>query len=173
MARALFFAFLLITAAVRHVHTRAGDPTAAPVHLETVKYDGLIQAVRAQRGKVVVVDVWADFCVPCKREFPHLVRLHNDYGKDGLVCMSVSVDDAKHRDAALKFLTRLKATFPNYWLDEDPKLWQERWNISGPPLVFVFDRRGRRAAKFDNEQGRTFTYEDVKKVVGPLLREAP
>src|SRR5262249_24249442 len=48
----------------------------AEVRLDVVKYEPLVQAIQAQRGRVVVVDLWGDFCLPCKREFPRLVKLH-------------------------------------------------------------------------------------------------
>jgi thiol-disulfide isomerase/thioredoxin len=149
-------------------------PEASSVELKAVKYADLARAVRDQRGKVVVIDVWANFCVPCKQEFPHLVELHHKYGSRGLVCMSLTVDPAEGRDDALKFLVKQKATFANYWLDEKPEVWQERWHITGPPAVFVFDRQGRRAARFDTEDdNKPFTYADVEKLVQQLLEPSP
>jgi thiol-disulfide isomerase/thioredoxin len=118
-----------------------------------------------------VVDVWADYCLPCKREFPNLVRLSQRYAAGGLVCISVSVDDAAKHDAALAFLQRQNATFANYRLTDKPDVWQKAWKIAGPPAVFVFDRAGRRAAKFDSEDDKKpLTYEEVEARVRELLR---
>jgi thiol-disulfide isomerase/thioredoxin len=140
------------------------------VELKTVKYADLVKAVRDQRGKVVVIDVWADFCVPCKREFHNLVELHQQYADKGLVCMSVALDPPESKEGALKFLKKSKATFANYWLDEKQQFWADRWHIQGPPAVFVFDRQGRRAAKFDSEDpDKPLSYEDVKKLIPKLL----
>ncbi len=153
----------------------AGAPTnGSSVELKVVKYRDLVQAVRDQRGKVVVIDVWGDFCPPCKREFHNLVELHQQYGDKGLVCMSVTLDPPDNKDAALKFLVQKKATFANYLLDEKPEVWAERWHIQGPPTVFVFDRQGRRAARFDSENpDKPLSYEDVKKLIQKLLAPAP
>ena len=73
----------------------APRPMAAPpaVTLETVKYDDLGDRVSSLQGRVVVVDFWADYCLPCKREFPHLVELHGKYAASGLTAVSVSLDD--------------------------------------------------------------------------------
>jgi hypothetical protein len=99
------------------------------------------------------------------------VQLHQKYAKDGLVSMSVSVDVPEQRDDALKFLQKQKAAFANYWLDEKDTLWQEKLEINGPPAVFVFDRQGKRAAKFDtNDPDKTYTYDDIEKVVQMLLK---
>jgi thiol-disulfide isomerase/thioredoxin len=145
-------------------------PAEKSVELKTVKYRDLVKAVREQRGKVVIIDVWADFCIPCKREFHNLVELHKDYAEKGLVCMSVTLDKPEAKDGALKFLQKQKATFANYLLDESQEFWAERWHIQGPPAVFVFDRQGRRAGKFDSENpDKPLDYDDVKKLVRKLL----
>jgi thiol-disulfide isomerase/thioredoxin len=147
--------------------------TATPdVELKTVKYDALKAAVRAQHGKVVVVDIWADFCIPCKKAFPHLLEMQHQYEKQGLVCMTVTIDKPEERDTPLKFLRKQKATIANYLLDEPQAFWQEKFEMNGPPVVFVFDRQGKRAAKFDNSNlDNAFTPADVEKLVQQLLKD--
>ena len=99
--------------------------------MKTIKYGELVKAVREQCGKVVVIDVWADFCVPCKQEFHNLVEMHQQHGDKGLVCMSVALDPSEDDKEGVpppgvqKFLGKQKATFANFWLDENPKVWQE------------------------------------------------
>jgi len=98
--------------------------------------------------------------------------MHGKYATDGLVCLSVCVDPADKRNEALKFLKAQNATFPNYLLDATEQVWQNRWEITGPPCVFVFDRNSRRAAKFDNEDSdRPFSSDDVERLVRKLLDE--
>jgi thiol-disulfide isomerase/thioredoxin len=155
----------------------AQTPAAAAVELKVVKYADLIAAVRAQVGKVVVVDIWGEFCIPCKKEFPHLVDLHRRLADKGLVCMSVTIDpnEPQKQAAALKFLQKVGATFPNFLLDENQKVWQSKWDITAVPAVFVFDRKGRRVAKFDNEdtdKPEPFTYQkDIEPLVEKLVNE--
>jgi len=99
------------------------------------------------------------------------VQLHQRDAKDGLVCMSVSVDPAGKRDDALKFLQKQPATFANYWLDEKDTFWQDKLDINGPPAFFVFDRQGKRAAKFTSDDpDKPFKFADVEKVVEQLLK---
>ena len=95
--------------------------------------------------------------------------MHNKYAKDGLVCMSVSVDDKDDRDKALAFLKLQKAEFANYLIDEPAEVWQKRLEVAAPPGVIVFGRDGRRVKTFTTEV--PFTYADVEKVVEPLLKE--
>jgi thiol-disulfide isomerase/thioredoxin len=161
--------------ALAGVHTGDGavraDPPQPDIRLRTINYRELGEFVKAQRGKVVVVDVWASFCAPCKKEFPNLVRMHQRYAGDGLVCLSVTVDREAQHDAALTFLTRQKATFANYRLTDEDPVWQKAWKISGPPAVFVFDRAGKRAGRFDGEdEKKPVSYDEVETLVRNLLR---
>ena len=94
--------------------------------------------------------------------------MHNTYAKDGLVCMSVSVDDKDDKDKGLAFLQKQHATFENYLIDEPAAVWQKQFDVAAPPAVLVFGRDGQRLKKFGEEQ---FTYEDVEKFVAPLLKE--
>jgi thiol-disulfide isomerase/thioredoxin len=81
----------------------AGETAAPRVEVEVVKYDGLGAKVRQHKGKVVVVDFWATWCQPCKKEFPHLVELSQKHAADGLVAVSVSVDNLDKQEAVRKF----------------------------------------------------------------------
>ena len=116
------------------------------------------------------MDVWGSFCAPCKEKFPAVVGLHAKYAGRGLVVISVSVDvpdDADARAAARDFLVRQKATFRNVILTDKAEVWQEKWQIDGPPLLFLFDKRGRLAAKWEGK----FDPAEVEKKAAALLDE--
>jgi thiol-disulfide isomerase/thioredoxin len=170
-------ALLLALCAVPAVLARAPAPPEKPapaeVTLKTVKYADLGAFIRAQTGKVVVVDVWGTFCKPCMKEFPHLVELHNKHADDGLVCVSVAIDEneQEYRDKALAFLKKVNATFPNFMF-EDLKVATDKLDLKSVPLVFVFNRAGRRAARFESDDEKSFNYEkDVTPLVEKLLAE--
>lgn len=153
------------------VVSKSAEPseTQPAVVLKVVKLKDMLREIDAHRGKLVVVDVWADFCIPCKKEFPHLVKMHRDHARNGLVCVSVCVDEPKDRAAALKFLRKQEATFANYLLDEDTTTWQDHWDLKGIPAVFLY-RDGKRIARFDcDDPDNQFTYADVEKTVRRLL----
>jgi hypothetical protein len=99
--------------------------------------------------------------------------MHRKYGPEGLVCLSASLDEPDRHQAALEFLKKVNADFAHFRLDEDQELWQAKFQIAAPPAVFVFDRQGRRAGKFDNQGEKPFTHEDVEKLVQELLRSKP
>jgi thiol-disulfide isomerase/thioredoxin len=145
----------------------AGQQQAEEVKLEVIKGEELPKRLEKMRGKVVVLDVWAEFCHPCKKEFPHLVELHEKYASKGVACVSVSVDPAEDKEKTLEFLKKHKATFTNFLFDERQKVWQEHFHILGPPSVFVYAPDGKLAKQFDPDV--SFSYADVEKLVQQLL----
>lgn len=95
--------------------------------------------------------------------------MHRHYPSEDLVCISVSVDLLENKDAALRFLRTQQATFANYLLDEPASVWQDKWQLNGPPAVFVFDRAGK-WVRFDHDDAdKLYTYADVEKLVKQLL----
>src|SRR5262249_40911165 len=127
----------------------------ASVRVEKIKYTDLAKLVGGHKSRIVVVDFWADFCLPCKREFPRLVELQAKYKNSGLVAISVALDDptdASKRIAIQSFLAKQRADgLTNLQLDETPAFWQKKLGVDGPPCVFVFNRDGRIAGKWDDK----------------------
>jgi len=119
----------------------AEPPGGGAVELKDVKYNGLVEAVKAQRGKVVVVDVWATSCPPCVRNYPHVLQMQQEHRSEGLVCISVSVDLPKAKPAALDFLKKKNSAITNFWLDELPIVWGKNWGVNGPPVMFCLRSR--------------------------------
>jgi thiol-disulfide isomerase/thioredoxin len=83
--------------------TKVGDkfPDLAKLGLEGTLPD--------LKGKVLMVDFWASWCIPCKRSFPLMKELHEKYADKGLVIVAVSVDD--NRREMQKFLADYKTPF--------------------------------------------------------------
>jgi thiol-disulfide isomerase/thioredoxin len=150
----------------------AGRPaTDGKVTVTVVKYDGLTQLIQKNKGKVLVLDFWADYCIPCKREFPKLVALNQKHAKDPFLAVSVSLDDLSEDGAKAKvqkFLDAQKATFTNLILDEKPEVWQAKLKIDGPPLVIVFDKDGKMEQKFVD---KGVDYEKIGQLVAELLQK--
>jgi len=92
------------------------------------------------KGKVVYLDFWASWCVPCRASFPWMRKMQKIYGKEGLEMVTINVD----RDTALakKFLKEHGANSVNVIYDPEGKL-AERFELQGMPSSFIFDRNGK------------------------------
>ncbi len=170
------FGLALVPGTMAHGQGPTPAPEHAPasVELKDVTYAELGAVIRGLRGRIVVVDFWADYCIPCKQAFPHLVELQRTYGAQGVICLSVTVDTPQRREAALAFLKTQSATFPNCRLSDPVAVWQERLAIKGLPAVFVFDRDGGRVGKFDSsDPNKSFTHTNVEVLVKDLLGSNP
>jgi hypothetical protein len=93
--------------------------------------------------------------------------MHRKYAGQDLVCASVTIDKPEDAEKALKFLKQVKAEFPNFRLDEPDEAWQNKWDVGGPPVIFVYGKDGKLAKKFE-----AASYEaDVEPLVKKLLAE--
>jgi thiol-disulfide isomerase/thioredoxin len=159
---------------------RPQEKSGAAVDLKVVPYEGLAQAILNNRGKVIVVDFWANTCAPCKEAMPHLVELYNQRHKDGLTAITVAVDKAwdnyspaVHR-SLLKALKKNGAAFTNLVLDVSKEFLEEKLRVSAVPCLYVFDRQGRWTRFSDEKQLRKDAqgrYAEVEALVGKLLAE--
>jgi len=93
-------------------------------------------------GKVVVLDFWASWCVPCRRSFPWLNEMQAKYAADGLVVVGINVDE--DRAAADEFLAEYPADFEIFY-DTGGSL-ATRYDLPGMPSSFVIGRDGELAA---------------------------
>jgi cytochrome c biogenesis protein CcmG/thiol:disulfide interchange protein DsbE len=94
------------------------------------------------KGKVVVLNVWASWCDPCREEMPLLQRLHENISVRGGVVLGVDTQDASGK--ALDFLKETKATFPS--LRDRDRSYGRDFGVTGYPETFLIDRKGRVAA---------------------------
>jgi thiol-disulfide isomerase/thioredoxin len=134
------------------------------VEITPVKLGELKAAIAKHKGKIVVVDFWATFCIPCRKEFPNLVALHGEQSST-VSCISVTVDDPDDTAKALRFLKQQKATFDNYLLDEKAEVYQKEFGFAAVPCVLVYGKDGKLVKKFSDKE---FTYKDVRKVVDKI-----
>jgi peroxiredoxin len=99
-------------------------------------------SLRALAGKVVLVNFWATWCPPCRKELPDLEALYQRFNSRGLVILAISDEDA---GKVQPFVAQQKLTYP-VLLDPGRKV-NELFDVSGIPKSFVYGRDGKLAAE--------------------------
>jgi cytochrome c biogenesis protein CcmG, thiol:disulfide interchange protein DsbE len=113
---------------------------APPVSAATLDGSRRTKTLADYEGKVVLLNVWATWCEPCKVEMPSIEKLHREFGPRGLAVVAVSVDDAGMESRILDFARELGITFEV--LHDPTKRISASWQITGYPETFVIGREG-------------------------------
>ncbi|HVE65005.1 MAG TPA: TlpA disulfide reductase family protein [Thermoanaerobaculia bacterium] len=132
---------------------------------------GLLQAISREKGRVVLVNFWATWCVPCREEFPLLTRLEKKHRRAGLSVLGVSTDFQKEKAAVEKFLAQQKPSFPNYRKKsggDDQKFIEAVDSSWGGELPFsvLYDRSGRKVRVFSGELEIAVVEKQIVQLLG-------
>lgn len=148
---------------------------AATVTLVPVTFPQWQRSLAGYRGQIVVVDFWATWCPPCIERFPHIVQLHEKYGRQGIRFVSMDLDDKSDPQAlnrAREFLVKHNAAFDNYRMDEVVPDAFEKLDLLGIPAVFIYDRAGRLLYRLTGDNpNKQYTNEDVDRAIEQLLED--
>ena len=121
-------------------------------NFEAPKADGTMVSLKDLKGKVTIIDFWAAWCGPCRRENPNVVRIYNKFHDQGLEIIGVSLDgQARQKDpkkAWLDAIEKDKLTWHHvsslkYFNDPVAKLY----NITSIPATYILDKDGKIAYK--------------------------
>ena len=94
------------------------------------------------KGKVVVVDVWATWCGPCRQELPSLKKLEKEMHGKGVVFMGVSVDEEKNKQKWLDFVKTEQLQGVQLFASGWSKIAKD-YQIKAIPRFMVFDKEGK------------------------------
>jgi thiol-disulfide isomerase/thioredoxin len=92
------------------------------------------------RGKVVLIDFWATWCQPCKKEMPGYQKLLDRYGSRGFVVVGFKLDIMKDTEDPVSFANRIGVRYPLLVAVDDVK--QKFGGIEGIPTTMLYDRQG-------------------------------
>lgn len=98
------------------------------------------KSIENYRGDVVLLNVWATWCAPCRIEMPEIQALHSDFGPQGLRVVAVSIDTEEAREAILGFARDFGLTFEI--LHNPSGDIQRIYQTTGVPETFVIGRDG-------------------------------
>lgn len=109
------------------------------IELPTVKGDKI--SLSSLKGKVILLDFWASWCMPCRSANRKLVKLYDKYRTKGFEIYSVSLDDEKadwEKAIRQDKISWLQVNEPTVWGAESAR----RWNISALPTTFLINKKG-------------------------------
>jgi len=133
---------------------------AAPL-FDTVDINGNAERLSDQVGKVVIVNVWATWCGPCRSEMPKLDHLYRERKDKGLVVFGISDEDVGVQQ---KFLQQVPVSYPLLTVKGTvPSLYID---IARYPAIFLIDRSGR----LQSAPGPDQSFEKLEAAVEALLR---
>jgi peroxiredoxin len=138
---------------------RAGELRPAP-DFSLTDLAGKKLRLSDYRGHVVLLDFWATWCDPCKREIPHFVEMQNRYGPQGLQVIGISMDDDEK--LAREFQEQFKMNYPV--AIGSAELASQYGGILGLPITFVIDRSGRIVSRHIGATNPSVFEEEVQRL---------
>jgi thiol-disulfide isomerase/thioredoxin len=132
----------------------------------------LEQLLKAQRGKVILVNFWATWCAPCLKEIPALMELADEYPDHGFELVAVALDDPDMGDAQIRnFMDRFFPGFTtyarlDYEMSTPVAVIDPVWNEI-LPTSYALNRDGRVAAKIQGGKSK----DEFAAAIAPLLED--
>ncbi len=114
------------------------------------------------QGQPFIINFWATWCGPCRREIPDMIKVYKDYQAKGLEIIAISVDDARTADRVPAFVDRYK--IPWVVLYGDEKVYRE-FNLGGSiPATLFFDAQGNEVSRMIGAQPESVFRRELDKL---------
>lgn len=108
------------------------------MHAENIEKAGVNIGFSRFKGKVVVLDFWAPWCMPCRQTMPELNQLARKLEPEGVIVLGILVD--QNRLSAREFLTRANITYPQF--DDEHGIAEKSYQIRSLPSLVILNRKG-------------------------------
>jgi thiol-disulfide isomerase/thioredoxin len=128
-------------------------------------FDGVTFSNQSLAGKVVLVDFWATWCVPCHRAMPELQALHDRYANRGFTVVGISIDEEAGPAKVKKFIKGRKLSYPIAMDSRESPAWAA-FRVKAVPAAFLIDREGRVVAQW---VGRAASGAEIERALEGLL----
>jgi thiol-disulfide isomerase/thioredoxin len=133
---------------------------------------GREQSLGAQSGKIVVLNFWATWCVPCREEMPILVSLQHRYASRGVQVVGASADDESTQGQVPEFTRRLRLNFP-VWIGATIEDMQRLGLGDALPATAVIDRDGEIAGRIIGVLSKADLDKRIEWLLGDRRSPAP
>jgi peroxiredoxin len=112
------------------------------VDLTLKDLSGVEQSLQSLKGRIVVLNFWATYCIPCRKEMPDLAVIQNEFAPLGVQVIGVSTDDVADRSKVLQFVKETKVNFP-IWVGGSAAHMVRFGLGTALPGTVVIDREGK------------------------------
>jgi cytochrome c biogenesis protein CcmG/thiol:disulfide interchange protein DsbE len=133
-----------------------------------VVIDSVPQSLEAFRGKVVILNIWATWCGPCRVEIPDFVKLQNKYRSQGLEIIGVSIDPIDARGggatAVAPFMQRYGINYTMWMINNISAVGKFPLG-NGIPTTYVLDREGRTVKTYVGARPGSVFENDIKQLL--------
>ncbi len=131
--------------------------------------DGSEIKIEDHKGKVVLLNLWATWCGPCREEIPHLIEMQEKYRDKGFEVIGLDVDPESKEDIE-KFVAEMKINYIIGWAHEDLTVEVMRKNqMSGIPQTILINREGQLTGIFRGGGGNVIA--KMKQTVAKIVNE--
>jgi thiol-disulfide isomerase/thioredoxin len=96
--------------------------------------DGQMQSIKSWPGKSLIINFWATWCGPCRREIPLLMKIHEQRAKDGFVVVGVAID---FHDEVVKYADEMKINYPLLSGEQDGMAAADAFGVNSLGLPFT------------------------------------
>jgi thiol-disulfide isomerase/thioredoxin len=137
--------------------------------VEPISQEEVVKLIQERNGKVLLLNVWATWCIPCREEFPDLVKLAEHYKSKDVEIVGLSVDYADEVQTKIQpFLKQYHTNFPvyvkNFKADEEfINMLNKDWS-GGVPATFIFDKSGKQRAYVLGKKNLDFFKKEIEKI---------
>lgn len=146
--------------------TCSAQAKPANLNLKLKDLQGKSVSLSDYKGKVVLLDFWATWCPPCRKEIPGFIDLYNTYKSRGLVVIGVSMDDADDLADVKRYAAQINMNYPillGFGREDDLK---PAFGELPLPTSFVIARDGRICARHDGLTAK----DQVEREIAGLLK---
>ncbi len=124
-------------------------------------------SLRQHRGKVVFLNFWATWCIPCREEMPALEQLHQTFQQQDLIILAINLKEGAEQ--VKTFFQKRTLSFPAL-LDQNGSVFRD-YSVAGMPTTYLIGRDGKLLAR--GVGGRDWTRAEAQELIRNLIKKAP
>jgi thiol-disulfide isomerase/thioredoxin len=146
---------------------------AAQITVEKVDKAGLAKIIKERNDKVLLLNIWATWCAPCREEFPDLNKIAGEYGSKNVEVIGISIDFSEDiKSKVIPFLKKQKANFVNYvsaFKNDEELIYfvNKDWN-GALPATIIYDREGKQISFMSGKR----TYKEFSETIKICLNKS-